>query len=126
MQDPYRVWFFTQTTGTHTRPLRPGTPGTRSSGERIRNGTEAASVIWTPDRKIKCALGLDLDGLILTPLAEACACSVQSAWSTVSQRGRLGAASSRRQRVTRRVLSPAFGRECPRCCGHGMCPMRAA
>lgn len=48
------MWFFTQTTGTHTQPM--GTAGSLPpTGQPIRNGVEAASVIWTPDRKIKCA-----------------------------------------------------------------------
>lgn len=58
VQDPYRVWFFTQTTGTHTQPLASGGGSgvvMEPTGEPIRNGTEAASVIWTPDRKIRCA-----------------------------------------------------------------------
>lgn len=54
MQDPYRVWFFTQTTGTHTGNMSFSSVTLPPTGNKIQNGTEANSVIWTPDRKVKC------------------------------------------------------------------------
>ena len=59
MQDPMRVWFFSQVTGTHTQPWQFGGGATfPPTGGKIQNGTEANSVIWTPDRKVKCAPNL--------------------------------------------------------------------
>ena len=55
LQDPYRVWFFTQTTGTHTGDFNFAGSVIPPTGGKIQNGTEANSVIWTPDRKVKCA-----------------------------------------------------------------------
>ncbi len=56
-----RLGFLTTTRapGTHTQPLLPdgSSAPLKPTGAAIRNGTEAASVIWTPDRKIKCASG---------------------------------------------------------------------
>ena len=55
MQDPYRVWFFTQTSGTHTGDFDFAGNVIAPTGGVIRNGTEANSVIWTADRQVKCA-----------------------------------------------------------------------
>eukprot|EP00892_Ulva_mutabilis_P010452 jgi/Ulvmu1/777/UM010_0151.1 len=52
-QDPYRVWFFTQTTGTHTGNFSFAGNTIPPTGGKIQNGTEANSIIWTPDRKVK-------------------------------------------------------------------------
>jgi hypothetical protein len=56
LQDPYRVWFFNQTTATHSKPWKLGGAVIPPTGNKVRNGTVANSVIWTPDRKVKYAL----------------------------------------------------------------------
>ena len=54
--DPMRVWFFYKTSGTMQNDWSMGGTQLKATGKPIRNGVEAASYIWTPDRKIKCAL----------------------------------------------------------------------
>lgn len=49
------MWFFSKTTGTNTGEFAFGDKKLPPTGNPIQNGVQAASVIWTPELKIKYA-----------------------------------------------------------------------
>ena len=50
-----RVWFFTRSTGIMTNDWEMMGTTLKATNKPIQNGVEALSMIWTPERKIKCA-----------------------------------------------------------------------
>jgi hypothetical protein len=55
LQDSKRVWFFMRSTGTMSNDWNVAGMTLKATGKQIQNGTEVDSMIWTPDKKIKCA-----------------------------------------------------------------------
>ena len=53
--DPMRVWFFSRSTGTMTNDWQMMGTTLKATNKPIQNGIEALSMIWTPERKVKCA-----------------------------------------------------------------------
>ena len=58
--DPMRVWFFSRSTGTMTNDWQMIGTTLKATNKPIQNGIEALSMIWTPERKVKCAPSSEL------------------------------------------------------------------
>lgn len=53
--NPLRVWFFAQVSGTMTRDWHVNGNTFRATNKSIQSPPEAHSMEWTTDRKIRCA-----------------------------------------------------------------------
>ena len=54
VQDPMRIWYFSKTKGTMSGDWQMMGNTLKATGKPIQNGVEAVSLIWTPDKKVKC------------------------------------------------------------------------
>ena len=49
-----RIWYFSKTKGTMSGDWQMMGNTLKATGKPIQNGVEAVSLIWTPDKKVKC------------------------------------------------------------------------